>query len=121
MTAPIHPSRRFKEMIVKRFSVRMHMFVILTAVITFGLVLDRVLGPGGPQVERLDVVGEHVLEEWNGAGPPDDEPAHVRNVEEPRALARGQVFLHDPGRVLERHFPTAKIHHLGPEGLVPVV
>ena len=82
---------------------------------------DRVLGSGGPQVERLDVVGEHVLEEWNGSGPPDDEPAHMRNVEEPRALARGQVFLHDPGRVLERHFPTAKIHHLGPEGLVPVV
>lgn len=43
MTAPIHPSRRFKEMIVKRFSVRMHMFVILTAVITFGLVLSKIL------------------------------------------------------------------------------
>jgi hypothetical protein len=43
MTARIRPSRRFKEMIVKRFSVRMHMFVILTAVITFGLVLSKIL------------------------------------------------------------------------------
>ncbi len=43
MTVIIHPTRRFKEAIVKRFSVRIHMFVILTAVITFGLVLSKIL------------------------------------------------------------------------------
>jgi hypothetical protein len=43
MTAIIRPTSRFKEMIVKRFSVRMHMFVIITAVITFGLVLSKIL------------------------------------------------------------------------------
>ena len=43
MKPNIHPAVKFKEMIIKRFSVRLHMFVILTAVITFGLVLSNVL------------------------------------------------------------------------------
>ena len=43
MKPNIHPAKKFKEMIIRRFSVRLHMFVILTAVITFGLVLSRVL------------------------------------------------------------------------------
>ena len=43
MNANIRPAVRFKEMIIKKFSVRMHMFVILTAVITFGLVFSKIL------------------------------------------------------------------------------
>jgi uncharacterized membrane protein YgcG len=43
MKPSIHPAKKFKTMIVKRFSVRFHMFLILTAVITFGLVLSRIL------------------------------------------------------------------------------
>jgi uncharacterized membrane protein YgcG len=42
MNTNIKPAVRFKNMITKKFSVRFHMFIILTAVITFGLVLSRV-------------------------------------------------------------------------------
>lgn len=42
MNANIKTAVRFKSLVVKKFPVRIHMFIILSAVITFGLVLSRI-------------------------------------------------------------------------------
>ena len=85
-------------------------------------VVDGAAGGGGhdrvlrlQRVERLGVVGEHVLQERHGAGAAEDEAPHVGDVEESGAAARGQVLGDDARGVLDRHVPAAEVDHAGAE------
>ena len=68
------------------------------------------------EVERLGVVGQHVLEEGGGAGTAQHEAAHVRDVEQAGAAAGGEVLGDDAGRVLDGHVPAAEVDHPGAGG-----
>ncbi len=73
------------------------------------------------RIERLGVVGEHVLEEGHGAGAAEDEAPHVTDVEEARPAARGQMLGDDARGVLHRHVPAAEVDHAGAERHVTIV
>ena len=69
----------------------------------------RVLGAAHGDLR--DVVGEDPLEEGLGARAAGLDLAHVRDVEEPGALADGDVLLAD-ALVLHRHLPAGERHEL---------
>ncbi|MEJ7718354.1 MAG: hypothetical protein WKF31_10475 [Thermoleophilaceae bacterium] len=71
----------------------------------------RVLGARGRDLR--DVVGQRVLEEALGVGPARLDLTHVRDVEDPRASAHGQVLDAD-ALVLHRHLPPREGHETGP-------
>ena len=73
------------------------------------------------RVERLGVVGEHVLEKGHGAGAAKDEASHVADVEEAGSAACREVLVDDARRVLDRHVPAAEVDHAGAERHVTVV
>jgi hypothetical protein len=91
-------------------------------------VVHRPAGLGGhdgvlrlEQVERLGVVGEHVLQEGQGARAAQREAPHVRHVDEPCAAARREVLGDDAGGVLDRHLPAAEVDHLRAKRDVAIV
>jgi hypothetical protein len=47
----------------------------------------------------------------------DFDLTHVADIEQPDRRADGLVLVDDPG-VLDRHVPTAEIHHLGAQPAV---
>lgn len=63
------------------------------------------------ELERQDVAREHVLQEGHAVGAADEEPPHVGDVENAAEMTGIQMLAHDPARVLDGHFPAAKIHH----------
>ena len=85
-----------------------------------GLVGDQgVLGlPGG---QGLGVVGEHVLQEGEAAGPVDAQAAHVADVPHAAVAAGGEVLAEDARLVLQGHVPAAEGDHLPAVGVVPGV
>ena len=74
-----------------------------------------------PSIRELaDVVGRQPLEHAERVPARDVELAHVRDVEEPDALAHGAVLLEDAG-VLDGHLPAAEVDQLRAELAVQVV
>ena len=63
-------------------------------------------------VQRRRVVAQGVLQEGQGVRAADDETPHVRDVEQPGALAGRQVLLQD-ALELQRHLPAAELDQLG--------
>ena len=73
-----------------------------------------------PVGELADVVGSHALKVSRRAASRHLELAHVRDVEDPDALAHGLVLLEDAG-VLDGHLPAAEIDQLRAELAVQVI
>src|SRR5229473_587214 len=69
---------------------------------------------GTPIADPCQVVGEQALQEFKAAIACDPESAHVRDVEQARDLANGQVLVTNRC-VLLRQLPTAKVHHASTE------
>lgn len=79
----------------------------------------RVLRKAGVQGSR--VVRKDVLQEGERPRAADDKSPHVGDVEEAGRFPCGEVLLHDPGAVLERHVQAAEIDHRGAERNMLVV
>ncbi|CAA9514807.1 MAG: hypothetical protein AVDCRST_MAG13-3006 [uncultured Solirubrobacteraceae bacterium] len=67
---------------------------------------------GAADGDLLHVVGEQALQEGGRARPGGPDLPHVRDVEDARRAAHGQVLLADPA-VLHRHLPAREGHELG--------
>ena len=68
----------------------------------------------------VDAAGEHRIEKRGGVGAVDDQPAHVRDVEQPDGPPRGLVLV-DDRPVLHGHRPAGEVDHPAAVGDVPVV
>jgi hypothetical protein len=68
--------------------------------------------------EGTHVAWRNALHEFDAVLAADDDAEHVRHVEKPSRRARVLVRLDDAVRVLHRHVPAAKRHHLAAEGHV---
>ena len=55
-------------------------------------------------------VGEQRVKPFRRLQTPDEELAHMRNIENPAILANRAVLIQDT-RVLNRHLPPCEIHH----------
>ena len=91
-------------------------------------VVDRaaaVIGDEGvlrlARLQRPCIVGQHAQQERLGARPLDAESAHVGDVEQAGAPPGGEVFLDDPGGVVDRHVPAAECDHPGAVRDMPAV
>ena len=70
---------------------------------------DRVLRLA--DLERGRVVGEDALQEGQGVGPADQEPAHVGDVEQAGLPAGGEVLGDDAAGVVDGHLPAGEVDH----------
>jgi hypothetical protein len=78
-----------------------------------GLVVaaERVLGLTG--TDAVEVVGQRCVDVAGRTRAAHDGLAEMAHIEDPDALADGQVLLdHPAARVLDRHLPAAEIGHL---------
>ena len=66
-------------------------------------------------LQLVDVVGQQVAQEFAAARAVQVHHGHVRHVEHAGGTAHGVVLL-DLRTVVERHVPTAEIHHLRARG-----
>ena len=65
-------------------------------------------------------IREQRVEPFRRFRAPDQELAHVRDIENPAMLPHRSVFIED-ARVLNRHLPPGKIHHPSAGGKMSVV
>ena len=66
-------------------------------------------------LERGDVVRRHMVDEVHGASTIDPELAHVRDIEDPAALAHRLVLGSDASGILHGHLVAGEGHDLGAE------
>ena len=50
---------------------------------------EGILGPRCPDVERGRIIGQDMLQEFQGVSTPDDEPTHMRYIKQPRSFSGG--------------------------------
>ena len=72
---------------------------------------DTVLGQA--HIQRRNVAGQHMLQKFLALGPLDEQAAHVGHIEQAAHLTGIQVLGDDAAGVLDGHFPSAEVHHLG--------
>ena len=80
---------------------------------------DAVLGL--VDLQRHDVAGQNVLQEGHTLRALHQQAAHVGHVEQAAGVAGVQVLGNDAGGVLDGHFPSAEVHHLGAGGHMDIV
>ena len=73
-----------------------------------------------PGREFADVIREDVIEKVRRRTTAHGHFTHVRNIEDARRVPHRRVLVHD-GRVLHRHFPTAKFDKFAAVLLVRLV
>ena len=71
--------------------------------------------------EARDVARDEPVDRRAGAGPDEEELAHVREIEQPRVLSHGTMLGDDAGRILDRHLVARELHHLSAGADVLVV
>ena len=88
------------------------------------LAVDEGLGKLNEDIARLEgggVIGQNVLEEIQGPGATNNESAHMGDIKKAGSLTSLEVLLDDSARIVQRHLPAGKVHHLCTEAGVPVI